>query len=191
MAEIETPIWGYELADYMDIGDDGAPQWVEVTNLLNWEFSDDQTTYEPNYINVPTSPSFVLGSRASIDYEKDAYRNNVLDEWLIDHEDDNSIPVRIARVKTWKGAAPNHEAKMAAFALTPQQLDKNSSGEPIKLKGTLSKTGEWQQGEFNVSEPAFTEGSAGQTGSTGSTGSTGMTGDTGATGASLMNVKAV
>lgn len=175
----ETPIWGYELKDFMNIGTSETPQWVEVTNLLNWEFSDDQITYEPDYINVPVSPSFVLGNRASIEYEKDAYRENALDEWLIEHEDDNSIPVEVARVRTWEGTSPNHPAKSAAFALAPQQLDKNSSGEPVKLKGTLSKTGEWESGTFNVAGPAFSP-----------AGSTGQTGSTGATGASVMAASA-
>lgn len=155
----ETPIWGYQLQDWIDIGEEGTPNWIEVTNLLSWEFSDDQTTYDPSYIDVKISPSFVLGSKASIDYEKDAYLGNTLDEWIIEHEDDTSIPVKIARVRTWEGSPTAHPAKSAAFALTPQQLDKNSSGEPLKLKGTVSKTGDWETGTFNVSEPAFTSGS--------------------------------
>ena len=155
----ETPIWGYRLQDWIDIGEDGTPKWIEVTNLLSWEFSDDQTTYEPAYIDVQVSPTYVLGNKASISYEKDAYLENELDEWIMEHEDDTSIPVKLARVRTWEGSAPSHPAKMADFALTPQQLDKNASGEPIKLKGTLSKTGDWGKGTFNVSEPAFTSGS--------------------------------
>lgn len=170
----ETPIWGYELEDYINVGTDGTPQWIEVTNLLNWEFSDDQITYEPNYVNVPVSPSYVLGNRASIDYEKDAYRENALDAWIEEHEDESSIPVEVMRVKTWRTSGSGFEAKKAAFALTPNQLDKNSSGEPVKLSGTLSKTGDWTKGVYDKSSSTFTPGQTGSTGSTGSTGATGQ-----------------
>lgn len=179
----EIPIWGYELKDYINIGEDSSPSWIEVTNLLSWEFSDDQTTYDPSYINVPVSPTYVLGNKASIDYEKDAYKNNALDTWLMAHEDETNIPVEVCRVRTWEGTAPNHPAKRASFYLTPQQLDKNSAGEPIKLKGTLSKSGDWESGTFNVGSPSFAAGATGSTGSTGQTGSTGSTGQTGSTGA--------
>lgn len=189
----EVPIWGNELKDYINIGTSETPQWIEATNLLSWSFSDDQKTYEPDYIDVPVSPTFVLGNKASIEYEKDAYRENELDAWLIEHEDDTSIPVEVVRVRTWMQAASGTgcSAKMAAFALTPQQLDKNSSGEPVKLKGTLSKTGDWVRGGFDASMLQFSPDESGQTGSTGSTGqtgetgSTGQTGDTGATGQGL------
>lgn len=179
----ETPIWGYELKDYINIGTSESPQWIEATNLLSWEFSDDQQTYEPDYIDVSVSPTFVLGNKASIEYEKDAYRENELDAWLIEHEDDSSIPVEIARVRSWEPSGIGSAAKMATFALTPQQLDKNSSGEPVKLKGTLSKTGDWARGSFDESTPQFSADEE-ESGQTGSTGSTGQTGETGATGAS-------
>ena len=47
----EVPIWGDELQDWMNIGDSTTPNWVNVTNLLSWEFSDDANTYEPEYID--------------------------------------------------------------------------------------------------------------------------------------------
>ena len=159
MAETEEPIWGDELKDYIDTGTGSTEQWTEVTNLLSWEFSDDDVTYEPNYIDVKVSPTYVVAKKASIEYEKDAYRNNALDAWLMQHEDDTNIPTKVCRVRTWENATggTGKAAKMAAFLLTPQQLDKNSAGEPVKLKGTLSmKDQAWTAGSFNTSTKAFT-----------------------------------
>ena len=45
---------------------------------------------------------------------------------------------------------------MAAFGLTPSQLDKNAAGEPVKLKGTLSMSDEgWTKGTFDTKGLAF------------------------------------
>ena len=161
--ETETPIWGDELKDFLDIGTAGEGQandpamTVEATSLLSWEFDGDEQTYEPSYINRRTPPKFVLGKTASISYEKDMYRHNPLDEFLAEHEDETDIPVSVIRVRTWEGGADAHGAKMARFSLTPSQLDKNTAGEPFKLKGTLSLTYEaWTDGTFNTATPAFT-----------------------------------
>ena len=70
--------------------------------------------------------------------------------------------MEVCRVKTWAGEAPVFSAKKAAFVLTPKQLDKNSSGEPIKLKGSLSMSDEkWTRGTFDTEGLAFTEGGSG------------------------------
>ena len=153
MAETEEPIWGDELEDYIDTGTEGSERWTKVTNLLGWEFSDDDVTYEPDYIDVKVSPTYVVAKKASIEYEKDAYKNNALDQWLMQHEDETNIPTRVCRVRTWEDAADGagKAARMAVFLLTPQQLDKNSAGEPVKLKGTLSmKDQAWTKGSFNA-----------------------------------------
>lgn len=158
MAETEEPIWGDELKDYIDTGAESTEQWVEVTNLLSWEFSDDDVTYEPSYIDVKVSPTYVVAKKASIEYEKDAYRGNALDSWLMAHEDEANIATKVCRVRTWEDASGGGKAaKMAAFLLTPQQLDKNSAGEPVKLKGTLSmKDQAWTAGSFDAATKKFT-----------------------------------
>ncbi|WP_277071540.1 hypothetical protein [Slackia exigua] len=158
MADTEEPIWGDELEDYMDLGQGGAESNVKVTNLLSWESGDDQVTYEPSYIDVKVAPTYVLANKGSIEYEKDAYRNNALDSWLIAHEDETNIPVKVTRVFTWDGEKTAQKAKQALFLLTPKQLDKNSQGEPLKLKGTLAmKDASWTHGTFDSATKKFTQ----------------------------------
>ena len=86
------------------------------------------------------------------------------------HEDETNIPVEVCRVRTWETASGGgFAAKKALFLLSPQQLDKNSAGEPVKLKGTLSmKDQSWTKGSF--ASGTFTEASQGTTGATGDTG---------------------
>lgn len=153
--ETEVPIWGDELKDFIDIGTSEEPNWVEVTNLLSWEFGDDEDAYEPAYVNTRKKKKYIKDSTASIEYEKDAYNGNALDAWIMSHEDDSNIPVRVCRVRTWEEDA----AKCAKFLLTPKQLDKNSSGEPIKLKGSMTMSDdEWTNGTWK--ENAFVPASA-------------------------------
>lgn len=149
--EAEIPIWGYELEDYVNIGTPSAASWQKATNLLSWELEDDAETYEPGYIDTKAKKKFVVGTSASISYEKDAYKNNPFDEWLMTHEDESNIPVEVMRVRTWdKTTEGKMKAKKAAYTLTPSQLDKNSNGEPIKLKGELNMDDEnWTQGTWD------------------------------------------
>jgi hypothetical protein len=158
-----VPIWGFELKDYINIGTPTAPNWQDVTNLLSWEFDDDSDTYEPDYIDTKQKKTFVIGKSATIDYEKDMYTNNPLDEWLASHEDDSNVACEVMRVRTWqKGSAEGTLwAKKAAYLLSPQQMSKNDSGEPVKLNGTLTMNdADWTKGDWNASTGKFTPAAA-------------------------------
>lgn len=148
---IEIPIWGYELEDYINISSTGTPNWLKVTNLLSWELDDDSETYEPAYIDTKAKKKFTIGKSASISYEKDAYKNNAFDAWLMEHEDDTNIACEVMRVRTWeKDSTGKMSAKKASYNLTPKQLDKNSQGEPLKLKGDLNMvSADWTKGTWD------------------------------------------
>lgn len=143
--ETEIPIWGDELKDFIDIGTNGVSLWIEITNLLSFEPDDDETAYEPEYINLRRKKKFIMDSSASIDLEKDAYRNNALDAWFMEHEDDKNISCRICRVRSWE----NNKAKAAKFLCSPKQLDKNTFGEALKIKANFSMADDnWTYGTF-------------------------------------------
>lgn len=162
MAEdTEVPIWGEELKYFLNIGNSSTPDWEEVTHLLSWEDDGDEQTYEPNYIDKKLPSRYVLGTTASISYEKDMFRNNALDTFFQTHEDESNIPVEIMRVYTWltEGDSPTtYTAKKAPFLLSAKMLSKPNSGEPVKATGTLSMddSGAWETGTWNGT--AFTAG---------------------------------
>lgn len=158
-----VPVWGYELKDYINIGTEGSPSWQDVTNLLSWEFDDDSDTYEPDYIDTKQKKKFVTGKSASIDYEKDMYTNNPLDEWLASHEDDSNVACEVMRVRTWQKGSKEGTlwAKKAAYLLSPSQMGKNDAGEPVKLTGTLTMSdNDWTKGDWDPSSKKFTAASA-------------------------------
>lgn len=160
----ETPIWGYEVQEYINIGTEETPSWQSFTHLASWDESNDAETYEPDYINTKNKTKYTVGKSCSIEFEKDGYRNNVLDTYLIEHEDETDISVQIVKVYTWKesGTTGKVGAKLGNFLMTPSPIDNNSSGEAAKLKASLSmKDGEeWQAGSWDTAKNAFTPSTA-------------------------------
>lgn len=153
----ELPVWGYEVKNYIDIGISDSPKFVEFDNLLSWDQSTDANNYEPNYINKKNSPKFTLSKDFNVDYELDLYKNNSLSSYLVEHEDEEDIPVDIVRVYTWLGEDGNQTAKKAKFLLTPTPVSNGTAGEPGKLSGTLNMKDEaWTKGTW--SGTAFTPG---------------------------------
>lgn len=151
----ELPVWAYEIKNYIDIGTDGAPDLVEFENLLSWDQSNDSNTYEPSYINLKNSPKFTLSKDFNVDYELDLYKNNKLSSYLVEHEDEEDIPVDVVRVYTWLGESGSQTAKKAKFLLTPNPVNNGTAGEPGKLSGTLNMKDEaWTKGTW--SGTAFT-----------------------------------
>lgn len=160
----ETPIWGYEVQEYINIGTEETPSWQNFTHLASWDESNDAETYEPDYINTKNKTKYTVGKSCSIEFEKDGYRNNELDTYLIEHEDETDISVQIVKAYTWKesGTAGKVVAKLGNFLMTPSPIDNNSSGEAAKLKASLSmKDGEeWQAGIWDTAKNTFTASTA-------------------------------
>ena len=125
----ELPVWGYEVKNYIDIGISDSPK--------------------------KNSPKFTLSKDFNVDYELDLYKNNSLSSYLVEHEDEEDIPVDIVRVYTWLGEDGNQTAKKAKFLLTPTPVSNGTAGEPGKLSGTLNMKDEaWTKGTW--SGTAFT-----------------------------------
>jgi hypothetical protein len=153
----ELPVWGYEVENFINLGTSEAPEWTEFDNLLSWDQSTDTNSYEPSYINRKNSPKFTLSKDFNVEYEVDLYKNNKLSTYLVEHEDEEDIPVEVVRVYNWLGEDGKRTAKKAAFLLTPTPVDNGTAGEPGKLKGSLNMKDEsWTKGTWNGKTPAFT-----------------------------------
>lgn len=164
MAEqAEVPIWGDELQYFIDVGTSGSPECHEATHLLSWEDDGDEQAYEPSYIDKRLPSKYVLGKTANISYEKDAFKNNDLDDFFIAHEEQTNIAVNVIRVYTWMegtGGAGKYVAKQAPFLLSVNPLSKPNTGEPVKITGSLSMadSGSWETGTWDPSAKTFTKG---------------------------------
>lgn len=153
----EIPIWGYELKDYINIGSAETPSWQEITHLLTWEYSNDTNTYEPEYIDPKNNPTYVRSKSAAVEYEKDLYKNNALDAFLVKNRNSMNIAVELVRVYPWELDAEKPTAEKAAFSLTPNALSKSTAGEPVKLTGTITMLdADWTEGTWDASTKAFT-----------------------------------
>lgn len=155
----ETPIWGHQLEEYINIGTTEAPTYEEVGNLLNWTPSNDQNTYEPDYIDQKVSPTYVTGTKCDIEFEKDAYNGSDIDKFFTENEEKSNLPTSIVRVYGWIPGTTEGTffAKEAAFSLAVNPLSNDTAGEPIKISGSLSRTdADWTDGEWNPTTKKFT-----------------------------------
>lgn len=153
----EVPVWGYEIKDYINIGSAETANWQEITHLISWEYSNDADKYEPEYLEMKKSPTFVRAKSASVEYEKDLYKNNALDEFLTKNRNGMNIAVELVRVYPWMLDTEKPVADKAAFLLTPNALGKGSAGEPGKLTGTLEMSdADWTEGTWDAGTKAFT-----------------------------------
>lgn len=157
----EIPVWGDELKYLINTAGTESPSWQDITHLLSWEDEGDEQSYEPSYIDQRLPSKFVLGTKASISYEKDMFKNNALDSFFLSHENETNIAVEILRVYTWVegSTAEKTMAKKAPFLLSVKQLSKPNTGEPVKITGTLdmADSGTWEDGDWDSSTSAFTK----------------------------------
>lgn len=158
----EVPVWGDELKYLINTAGSEAPSWQDITHLLSWEDEGDEQSYEPSYIDQRLPSKYVLGTKASISYEKDLFRNNALDSFFQQNEGKTNLPVEILRVYSWVKSSSASAAKVLAkkspFLLSTQLLSKPNSGEPVKATGTLdmADNGTWEEGDWDPSTSTFT-----------------------------------
>ena len=111
----EVPVWGYEIKDYINIGSAETANWQEITHLISWEYSNDTDKYEPEYLEMKKSPTFVRAKSASVEYEKDLYKNNALDEFLTKNRNGMNIADEHERVYPCMLDTEKPVAEKAAF----------------------------------------------------------------------------
>ena len=119
----ELPVWGYEVENFINLGTSEAPEWTEFDNLLSWDQSTDTNSYEPSYINRKNSPKFTLSKDFNVEYEVDLYKNNKLSTYLVEHEDEEDIPVEVVRVYNWLGEDGKRTAKMLILGIFAGRID--------------------------------------------------------------------
>ncbi|MCL2504415.1 MAG: hypothetical protein FWE94_07490 [Coriobacteriia bacterium] len=162
MAEtVAKPIWGYELASYINIGTGSTPEWIKATELLSWDESAETQTYTPSWIDYQNQPTFTLGRTCSISWEKDTLVGGVLDNWVMEHRHDIDIPVDIVKVYTWTGTPDAHIADKATFLFTPNALKNSNVGQPVVTGGVCNMESDgWTEGTWDMPNKTFAPGSA-------------------------------
>lgn len=134
---------------------------VRVTEDTSFETSNDDNTYEPEYLDRKVQPSYVMSRKTSIEFEVDAVLPGDIQKELYEREDQLNVPVLYTRTVGVDFAtgtalpATALKAKQAQGVLTMNPLSGEASG-PAKLTGSLTLTTDWTYGTFNESTGIFT-----------------------------------
>lgn len=118
-----------------------------VTEDTAFDPSSDDSSYDPEYKDRVVQPSYTTSTKNSIEFNIDAVDGQALQEWLLKHEDDKNVPVRITRVLMYR---PKGAAKAQAWkASTAYKV-----GDLVKVGGKILEA--TKAGTSGNSEPATT-----------------------------------
>lgn len=157
-----TPVWGYELEDWIEIDlADDTKEWVKATELLTWDEESENTEYTPSWLDRKSQPTFIMAQSSSISWEKDTVRGGELDGWAMRHRNDVDVPCRVCRVYTWEGTPDARTADCATYLFTPNRMNKSNAGQPTISGGTLNRSSDGNtEGTWNSTTKVFIEGAA-------------------------------
>lgn len=153
-------IW--EIQHYLAfMSDESWGQNLRVTEDTQFDTSNDDSTYEPEYLDRKVQPTYVMGRKTTIEFEVDAVLPGDIQKALYEVEDELNVPVLYTRavgVDFATGAslpATSLKAKQAEGVLTMNPISGEASG-PAKLTGSVKITGDWTYGTFDSSTNVFT-----------------------------------
>lgn len=134
---------------------------LRATETTKADFKRDDDEYKPKYLDRKTMPKYVMGSTTTIEFELDALLPGDVQAKLAEHEDDVNVPCSYMRTLNYdpvtgtKCAATALVAKRADATVTPDPIT-GDSGEPLKLSGTVTITGDWEYGTYDPATKKFT-----------------------------------
>ena len=151
----DTPTWSYEIEYYLDTSSNSTPVWTFVDYDTSFNPSRDNTTYDASYKSRKVQPSWVVGSRFTIDFDIDIVESETLQTWFKTNEDVANAPTNILRV--WKTGTSPYAAKKAKFNCNCNPLDADAGG-PAHATGTLTMVDDgWTTGivTYSGTTPVF------------------------------------
>ena len=160
---VRALVGAWEIQHYLGFaGTDGTyGDPLRATETTKADVKRDDDEYKPKYLDRKTMPRYVMGSTTTIELELDALLPGDVQSKLAEHEDDVNVPVQYMRTLNYdlttgaKCAATALVAKRATATLTPDPIT-GDSGEPIRLSGTVTITGDWEYGTYDSTTKKFT-----------------------------------
>lgn len=149
------PMWTYEVEYYMDLTPTTTPtNWVFVDYDSSFNPSKDNTEYSPSYKARKVQPSWVVGSKVTVDFDIDIVDSATLQSWFKTNEDINNAPCQVLRV--FKTGSSPYKAKKAAFVANINPID-GDAGSAVHATGTLTMVDDgWTDGTVTYSQGAPT-----------------------------------
>lgn len=153
----------WEIQHYLAFQGDGGTfdTNLRVTEDTSFDTSNDDNTYEPEYLDRKVQPSYTMSRKTTMEFEVDAVLPGDIQAALYAREDELNVPVLYTRTvgvdfTTGEALASTAlQAKQAQGTLTMKPLSGDASA-PAKLTGTVTLTEEFTYGTFDSSTGTFT-----------------------------------
>lgn len=155
-APATMPTWTYEVEYWLNTTPASTATWVFVDFDTSFNPSKDNTEYSPSYKARKIQPSWVVGSKITVDFDIDIVENAALQNFFKTNEDVMNAPCEIMRV--WKTGSTPFAAKKAAFSCNINPLD-GDAGSAVHATGTMTMTDDgWTVGTaaYTNGVPTFT-----------------------------------
>jgi hypothetical protein len=141
---------------YLNIGTTEAPEYARVTEDTAFNPSVNREEYAPKYKCNKVQPKYSAGKTVAIDVDIDVVDSQDLQDWFVEHEDDDNVPTDVIRVRIDQGTAATRPAKKASFNWNGNPLDGDANN-PLRITGTLNMLSDgWTEGTFDTDDLEFT-----------------------------------
>lgn len=152
----DTPMWTYEIEYWMNLTPSAqSTTWTFVDYDSSFNPSKDNTEYSPSYKARKTQPSWVVGTKISVDFDIDIVDSETLQTWFKTKEDVQNAPCEVMRV--FKTGTSPYAAKKAAFVANIDPID-GDAGSAAHATGKLTMVDDgWTAGTVTYSSgvPTF------------------------------------
>ena len=155
----ETPTWTYQIEYYLNLTPSAnTTTWTFVDFDTSFNPTKDNTEYSPSYKARKVQPSWVVGTKISVDFDIDIVESETLQTWFKTNEDVQNSPCEILRV--WRAGTSPYAAKKAAFICNTNPLD-GDAGSAAHATGTMVMVDDgWTSGtvayDSTTGAPTFT-----------------------------------
>lgn len=142
---------------------DGGDSYIQVTEINTFDVEREANSYEPEYIDKKTQPTYNLGRTDTISFEVDAFGPGGAQAEFAKHEDDQNVPVEYVRTCAYdfeKGAAATADALVAKHATAILNMNPlaQEAGSPVRMTGTIVIDSDYDKGTFAESTKTYTPG---------------------------------
>ena len=156
----ETPVFRYEMADYLDVGTEEAPDIQVMSVFENIDESPNAQTTEKHYTANKSTTTITTGYQTNFPITGDLYKNNKVIEFLRDIGEEQKLGVqanyyRVRLYQPIEGKSNTYYARKFLVGFSISTIG-GGGGEIVNLDGEMNSLKDAVIGEFNTETRTFT-----------------------------------
>ncbi len=155
-----SPVFRYEIADYLDIGTASAPDIRVMSVFETIDENPNAQTMEKHYTNNKSATTFTTGYKPQFPITGDLYKDNEVIKFLRDIGEEQKIGVtadyyRVRLYEPIDGKANTFYARKFRVGFEVSAIS-GAGGEIVGVEGNMNTIGDLVIGEFNTVTRKFT-----------------------------------